>query len=84
MVGDRERVADASATQVSGDLAMPKFVVYEVWTKARVVEAETQSMAYDVGDPDPRPAKEYGMSLCNWHAVAIDPKDDEGAGNDAT
>ncbi len=51
---------------------MPKFVVYEVWTKARVVEAETASMAYQPG-----PESVPGMNLCNWHVVAVDPKDAE-------
>lgn len=55
---------------------MPKFVVYEVWTKARVVEAETASMAYQP-PPDPKPHDEYGMNLCNWHVVAVNPEDAE-------
>lgn len=51
---------------------MPKFVVYEVWTRARVVERETASMAYD---PPPEPVP--GMNLCNWHVVAVNPEDAE-------
>ena len=54
---------------------MPKFVVYEVWTQARVIEAESFSDAYKVGDPESN--KEHGMNLCNWHVVACDGSKEE-------
>lgn len=44
---------------------MPRFVVYEVWTRARVVEAEDFNHAYIVGEPKPL----EGLNLCNWHVV---------------
>ena len=48
-----------------------KFVVYEVWTKARVIEAKDFTDAYDVGQPSTDPT-EMGLSLCNWHVCACD------------
>lgn len=53
-----------------------KFVVYEVWTRARVIEAKDQHDAYDVGEPVPQ----ADMSLCNWHVVPVDgaPLEEDG------
>lgn len=45
---------------------MAKFVVYEVWTRWREVEAEDVDEAYVVGEPEPRD----DLSLCNWHVAA--------------
>jgi len=50
-----------------------KFVVYEVWTRARIIEADNQHEAYDVGEPTPH----ADLSLCNWHVVPIDGQLDE-------
>lgn len=47
---------------------MPKFVVYEIWTRSRVVEAKNESDAYDKGEPLP----EVGLSLSNWHVHPVD------------
>lgn len=47
---------------------MPKFVVYEVWTRALVIEADSASMALQNHDAEPV----HGMNLCNWHAVPCD------------
>ena len=44
-----------------------KFVVYEVWTKGHVVEAESMEDALRGYDPVPI----EGLSLCNWHAVPV-------------
>lgn len=46
---------------------MPKYVVYEVWTRSRVVDADSQSDAYDKSEPPAR----AGLSLCNWHVVEL-------------
>lgn len=46
-----------------------QYVVYEVWTTARVVEADDETDAYTKAEPITRP----GMNLCNWHVVPIDP-----------
>jgi hypothetical protein len=46
---------------------MPKFVVYEVWTSAKVIEAETMEDAYLEGRPEPK----LDLNLCNWHIVEI-------------
>ena len=46
---------------------MPKYVVYEIWTKSRIVEAKNESDAYDVGEPEPL----EGFSLSNWHVQEI-------------
>ncbi len=46
---------------------MPRFVVYEVWTRHRIVEARSIEEAYEQDMP-PVP---LGMNLCNWHAVEI-------------
>lgn len=46
---------------------MSRFVIYEVWTTSRVVEAEDQESALEAHEPEDR----NGMSLCNWHAVPV-------------
>ena len=48
---------------------MPKYVVYEIWTRARVVEAENLSDAYNVGEPTKRGV--VGLGLSNWHVVRM-------------
>ena len=47
---------------------MPKYVVYEIWTKSRIVEADNESDAYDVGEPQPL----EGFSLSNWHLHPVE------------
>lgn len=49
-----------------------KFVIYEVWTRSRVVEAESHDAALEKNEPEPI----EGMSLCNWHAVTVDPPEE--------
>lgn len=49
---------------------MAKYVVYEIWTKSRIVEADSETHAYDVGEPEPV----SGMSLSNWHLHPVDEK----------
>lgn len=44
---------------------LEKFIVYEVWTRHRTVEARNFSDAYHVGAPEPID----GLSLCNWHVA---------------
>lgn len=60
---------------------MPKFTVYEVWTRSRVVEAETEHDALNNNEPEPI----EGMSLSNWHAqphdVVNEPQPNSGALN---
>lgn len=47
-----------------------QYVVFEVWTRARVVDdAESVEDAYAQGEPLPIP----GLSLSNWHAVPVIP-----------
>ena len=46
-----------------------KYVVYEVWTCSRIIDADDDADAYIKGEPDP---PRHDMSLCNWHAVCID------------
>ena len=48
---------------------MPKFAVYEVWTKSRYVEAANIRDAYKKGEPKPL----EGFSLCNWHVIEDQP-----------
>jgi len=48
---------------------MRKWVVYEVWSRARVVEAETYEDALSKHDPEAIPK---GFNLGNWHAVPCD------------
>jgi hypothetical protein len=55
-----------------------KWVVYEVWTTARVIEAATEQEAHDKGEP---PARE-GLNLSNWHVIPLsadEPKKDPNA-----
>lgn len=51
---------------------MPKYVVYEVWTKSRVVDIVEGLDVYSATDPDIAPVKLCGMSLCNWHVVPVE------------
>lgn len=46
-----------------------RYVVYEVWTKARVVEAHDEHDAYTKGEPEPQGK---GWNLCNWHVVPVE------------
>lgn len=61
-------------TVLTDSLTPPKrrkrrFVVYEVWTKATIVEAADESEAYKLSQPTlPDPNT---LSLSNWHAVEI-------------
>ena len=50
---------------------MPRFLVYEVWTTSRVVDAEDESTAYAMSEPEPR----RDLSLSNWHAVPLNSGD---------
>lgn len=43
-----------------------KFTVYEVWTRARVIDADDEADAYNKGEPA---EAMNGMNLCNWHVV---------------
>ncbi len=45
-----------------------KFVVYEVWPRARVVDAESEQQAYEANEPLSPPSD---LSLCNWYVVSI-------------
>lgn len=55
---------------------MPRmYVVYEVWTTARLVEATDETDAYQKGEPPPR----EGMNLCNWHVVSLASQEAEQA-----
>lgn len=44
-----------------------KYVVYEVWTRARVVEGRPSE--------ENAPAPIEGMHLCNWHIVEVPAED---------
>lgn len=46
-----------------------KFVVYEVWTRARVVDATTEEMALAMAEKKIRVPR--GLNLSNWHAVPV-------------
>jgi len=51
-----------------------KFVIYEIWTRSRVVEAEDMVTALSDHDPA-RPDDISGLSLSNWHAVAVEEEE---------
>ena len=56
---------------------MPKFVVYEVWTRSRVVNAKNMSDALRRYPPKPIKAGDgKNLSLCNWHAQVVRTKGD--------
>lgn len=44
-----------------------KFVIYEIWTTSRVIEAESMAKALEKNIPTPR----EGLDLSNWHAVSM-------------
>lgn len=46
---------------------MKTFVVYEIWTCARVVQAESEDAALEDGPHGPQTAP----SLANWYAVEV-------------
>lgn len=54
---------------------MKQFVIYEVWTRSRVVQAASEDAAFSANEPIPI----EGLHLCNWHAqeVATPPKGNE-------
>lgn len=47
---------------------MPKYVVYEIWTRSRVIEAANEAEAYTVGEPEPC----EDLNLSNWHVQSLD------------
>ena len=49
-----------------------RYVVYEVWTKSRIIEAESEQDAYDKAEPEPRTAEAGELNLSNWHVVPVD------------
>lgn len=49
---------------------MPKYVVYEVWTAHKIIEAKDDKEAYEKGDPTPRPESPE-LNLSNWHIVKL-------------
>ena len=51
---------------------MMKFVVYEVWTRHKIVEAPSLEVAYRISEPDVLPIPE--TYLCNWHIVPVEEK----------
>jgi hypothetical protein len=55
-----------------------KVVIYEVWTRSRVIEAESSAAAIRNMDNDPIPIP--GMALCNWHAVSLEDEAPRPAG----
>ncbi len=48
---------------------MPKYVVYEVWTTARVITARDIHHAYLIAEP--KVPKDSTVNLCNWHIVPV-------------
>lgn len=51
---------------------MPKFVLYEVYSRARVVEADSIETAYSDCGPDCKELHQgFGLNLGNWHVVPV-------------
>ena len=51
-----------------------KYVVYEIWTRATVVEADSGCSAYLKVEPPPAEicnGIRGGLKLSNWHAVPV-------------
>lgn len=53
---------------------MSRYVVYEVWTASRIIEAPGRRMAYEQGEPKRR----EGLNLSNWHIVKIPEEREHG------
>ena len=54
---------------------MAKFVVYQIWTKDKVVEANSRREAFDIAYPDEdeiNHASEIGLHFSNWHVVKVE------------
>lgn len=54
---------------------MAKFVITEVWTRSRVVEAANQSDALEVGAPEHYPFKAPNTAMEEDVYVELEPKD---------
>ena len=48
-----------------------KYVVYEIWTKATIVEANSRGEAYLMVEPSPADSARGDLHLSNWHAVPV-------------
>ena len=56
---------------------MPKFVIYEVWTRSRVVTARSESEALTKGEPDKHPFIVDASGRTNQYGtMEVDPKED--------
>lgn len=42
-----------------------KYIIYEIWTRSRIVEADSVEDALIKGEPMPMPNSD--LSLSNWH-----------------
>ena len=49
---------------------MKRYVVYDVWTSNRIIEAENDKQAYDLAYPYVIPEKTL-LNLCNWYIVEV-------------
>lgn len=48
---------------------MKTYVVYEIWTRSRVIKAKNDRAAYDKGAPKPR--RDKTLNLANWHIQQV-------------
>ena len=55
---------------------MKTFVIYEVWTRSFVAQAESVDDALRKYEPLEAARRSPDLSLCNWHAVEakVEPK----------
>ena len=50
---------------------MSRYVVYEIWTRSRVIDAVNWEEACDTGSPEDYDTPGADLSLSNWHVVCI-------------
>ncbi len=51
---------------------MPKFALYEIWTKCHVVEASSIDEVYDKGWDEADKCTDRSLNLANIHAYPVD------------
>jgi hypothetical protein len=57
-----------------------KFVVYQVWTRHEVVDADSYESALQMAEPGAlhgQAMTDAGYSLCNWHAVQVEQQTEQ-------
>lgn len=53
-----------------------RYVVYEIWTRSRIIEANNEKEAFNIGLPEASKKQPVdGLSLSNWHLQPVSDED---------